>query len=305
MRFFPSSKKESISQLPTISSPKPSHETSKTTSTSTSEKPKPATSPTSPTKPLPARTPSTRFQEPVRAPSQSKRSASNIQRSVSTKSTASTSKKPPERPGLQRRRTTAQTRYIDMLLGLDAVSRWHNILASASTWILLAGYIVFPATFNKLQTDKDLDEKANSALKAHVLKTARNVPLLYVAAFACGIGVLGCLWLWWAHRKNYVWVINRIFLPALMNSIAGLISTLVNIYSAQDGQYSVTARATIVVTASCSVVTAALFLLYNTVMLALVKRKHEKETKAMERDLSYREAVEQEMRVGGRDTGVV
>ena len=65
----------------------------------------------------------------------------------------------------------------------------------------------------------------------------RNIPLLYIAAFACGIGVFGCLWLWWAHRRNYVWVINRIFLPALMNSIAGLISTLVNIYSAQDGTY--------------------------------------------------------------------
>lgn len=123
-----------------------------------------------------------------------------------------------------------------MLLELDNVPRLHNILASFFTWILLAGYIVFPATFNKLQTDEDLDKEANSALKAHALETVRNVPLLYVAAFACGVGVIGCLWLWWTHRKNYVWVINRIFLPALMNSIAGLISTLVNIYSAQDGK---------------------------------------------------------------------
>jgi hypothetical protein len=50
------------------------------------------------------------------------------------------------------------------------------------------------------------------------------------------------------------------------------------------GQYSVTAKVTIVVTAACSVVAAALFLLYNTVMLKLVKRKHEKEIKAAERD---------------------
>jgi hypothetical protein len=64
-----------------------------------------------------------------------------------------------------------------------------------------------------------------------------NAPLLYVAGFACGIGVLGCTALWWKWRKNYVWVINRIFLPALMNSVAGLISTLVNVYSARDGMY--------------------------------------------------------------------
>lgn len=123
-----------------------------------------------------------------------------------------------------------------MLLNLDDVSPLHNILASASVWILLAGYIVFPATFNKLQKE-EMDAKADSSLKQHALDTVRNVPLLYVAAFACGIGVLGCLWLWWEHRKNYVWVINRIFLPALLNSIAGLVSTLVNVYSAQDGMY--------------------------------------------------------------------
>ena len=138
------------------------------------------------------------------------------------------------RPGLQRRRTTARTRYLDMLLSLDAVSALHNILASLFVWILLAGYIVFPATFNSLQKSS-LDEKADTKVKAQALATARNLPLLYVAAVACGIGVTGCLWLWWKHRSNYIWVINRIFLPSLLNSVAGLVSTLVNVYSAQDG----------------------------------------------------------------------
>jgi hypothetical protein len=177
-------------------------------------------------KPAPTRTPSTRTQEPDHTPSHT--SNPQVQRGASTRS------EKPRRPDLQRRRTTARTRYIDMLLGLDHVSPLHNILASASVWILLAGYIVFPATFNKLKRD-NLDDKADTDLKQHALDTVRNVPLLYIAAFACGLGVAGCLWLWWQHRKNYVWVINRIFLPALLNSIAGLVSTLVNIYSAQDG----------------------------------------------------------------------
>ncbi|OAK97329.1 hypothetical protein IQ06DRAFT_296496 [Phaeosphaeriaceae sp. SRC1lsM3a] len=227
-------------------------------------------------RPEPARTPSTRIQEPQQTPSHTKPKAKpQPQRGAS-----STSEKP-KRPELQRRRTTARTRYIDMLLNLDDVSPLHNILASASVWILLAGYIVFPATFNKLQKE-EMDAKADSSLKQHALDTVRNVPLLYVAAFACGIGVLGCLWLWWEHRKNYVWVINRIFLPALLNSIAGLVSTLVNVYSAQDGQYSVTAKVTVVVTAACSTVAAALFLLYNMVMLKLVKRKHAREMRNVE-----------------------
>lgn len=146
------------------------------------------------------------------------------------------SPKPAHRPGLQRRRTTARTRYIDMLLGLDAVSPLHNILASLSVWILLAGYIVFPATFNSLQK-ASYDAQADSKLKSEALQTTRNLPLLYVAAVACGIGIAGCVWLWWTHRKNYVWVINRIFLPSLLNSVAGLVSTLVNVYSAQDGRF--------------------------------------------------------------------
>jgi hypothetical protein len=48
------------------------------------------------------------------------------------------------------------------------------------------------------------------------------------------------------------------------------------------GQYSVTAKVTVVVTAACSTVAAALFLLYNTVMLKLVKRRHEREMRDVE-----------------------
>lgn len=44
-----------------------------------------------------------------------------------------------------------------------------------------------------------------------------------------------------------------------------------------------TAKVTVVVTAACSVVTAALFLVYNFVMLKFVKKKHDKEVRATER----------------------
>lgn len=49
------------------------------------------------------------------------------------------------------------------------------------------------------------------------------------------------------------------------------------------GQYSVTAKVTVIVTAACSAVAALLFLLYNMVMLKLVKRKHEREIRSAER----------------------
>ncbi|KAH8702896.1 hypothetical protein GQ44DRAFT_558279, partial [Phaeosphaeriaceae sp. PMI808] len=140
----------------------------------------------------------------------------------------------PHRPALKRSATTARTRYIDMLLSLDAVPQTHNIVAALSVWILLAGYIVFPATFTKIQGPA-YDDKAHTQLEKAALNTVRNVPLLYIAAVACGLGVLGCVWMWWVHRRNYVWVVNRIFMPATANSVAGLISTIVNVYSAQGG----------------------------------------------------------------------
>lgn len=70
-----------------------------------------------------------------------------------------------------------------MLLELDNVPKLHNVLASLFTWILLAGYIVFPATFNRLQEDSGLDEKANTELKEQALKTARCVQCIFISPF--------------------------------------------------------------------------------------------------------------------------
>ncbi|KAF1995467.1 hypothetical protein P154DRAFT_474211 [Amniculicola lignicola CBS 123094] len=285
MRFFTSSRKADPGKLPT-QEPKPLLGVTTTISgarkdsgiTQNTSRALPKT--TSPKAPLPARTTSTRFHSPTQSPNQSPTSSAH--RPSKKYTTMPKDKEKAERPGLQRRRTTAHTRYIDMLLGLDTVPKLHNFLASFFTWILLAGYIVFPATFNKFQKDKSTEEKG---WKGEALKTVKNVPLLYIAIFACAIGGIGCLWLWWRWRKNYVWVINRIFLPALMNSIAGLISTLVNVYSTQDGQYSVTAKSTIIVTSGFSVVAAALFLIYNSIMLMLVKKRHDRETREVHQDV--------------------
>lgn len=65
------------------------------------------------------------------------------------------------------------------------------------------------------------------------------------------------------------------------------------------GQYSVTARATIVVTAALSVIASALFLLYNSVMLTLIKRKHAKETRELKRSMGNAEGEGNLERVPG------
>ena len=63
----------------------------------------------------------------------------------------------------------------------------------------------------------------------------------------------------------------------LLNSLAGLISTLINVYSQQRGRFSITAKITVGVTASCTVVTAVLYFLYNFWILQGVRKKHQQE----------------------------
>lgn len=89
----------------------------------------------------------------------------------------------------------------------------------------------------------------------------------------CGSSMLSSGMSWVADSSLSLGICRAGFL----NSIAGLISTLVNVYSSQHGHYSITARITITATAVCSLVTAVLFGLYNFWMLQKVKVRHEKE----------------------------
>jgi hypothetical protein len=169
---------------------------------------------------------------------------------------------------------------MNMLLDLDTIPRMHNIYASFFTWVLLAGFVILPGTFTSLSTLTDDPSIASSNTASHILSQVKHVSLLYVGAFCAGIGALGMIWLWFRWRANYVWLLNRIFLPGFLNSFAGLISTLVNVYSQQDSKWSVTAWVTATVTGVCMVVTGILFALYNFWILEKVKKRHHGEMEA-------------------------
>jgi hypothetical protein len=90
-----------------------------------------------------------------------------------------------------------------MLLQLDnTIPTLHNILAASFTWLLLAGYLVLPATF------------AHQTSKAGklVLRAYQYLPLLWIAAVLCAIGAIGMGWLWWTWNLNYIWLRDRIIL---------------------------------------------------------------------------------------------
>jgi len=83
--------------------------------------------------------------------------------------------------------------------------------------------------------------------------------------------------LWFRWRRNYVWIINRIFLPGALNSLAGIISTIVNVHTAQRGKYSLTAIVSVTVTAVSAVVNGTLWLVYSNWALKRVQEMHAKE----------------------------
>ncbi|APA13368.1 hypothetical protein sscle_11g081380 [Sclerotinia sclerotiorum 1980 UF-70] len=183
-----------------------------------------------------------------------------------------------------------ETNYINMLLQLDSIPETYNILAGLFTWLLLAGYMVLPATFTSLQNSRTIASEVSKAGKL-VLKTYQNLPLLWIAAIFCAIGASGMSWLWWMWKRNYVWILNRIILPGFLHSITGLLTTIINIYTARSGAWSVTAIITITVTGCCTVFLLASFLIYNFWLLQNVKKEHKKKVLELSRLRSIRSAL--------------
>lgn len=190
---------------------------------------------------------------------------------------SSAATKPPQRPGPHRASTSYQSRYVEMLLGLDTIPRLHNIYASLFLWIQLSGYVVFPGTFTSLaDLSDDPNVQANAAASA-IVGHVKNVPLLIVAAVCCFVGSAGMVWLMIKWRRNYIWLLNRLLLPGCMNGLAGFIGTIVPVYTQQDGEWSITATVSALVEACSMIVCGVLFLFISQVLLARVKRKHGKE----------------------------
>ncbi|KAK6609670.1 hypothetical protein H4I96_03601 [Botrytis cinerea] len=153
---------------------------------------------------------------------------------------------------------------------LDRIPTTYNLMASAMTWILLAGYLVLPSTFTSLQKSTAVAEKAGKAGNV-VLGVYQNLPLLWVAAIFCLIG---------ASDKKLAEDSER---PGFINSITGLGTTVINIYTAREGVWSVTAIVTTAVTGTCTVFMLTMLVLYNFKLLENVKRDHKRRLERFQR----------------------
>lgn len=103
---------------------------------------------------------------------------------------------------------STQTPYMVMSVQANQARRRYNIGAGISAWLILAGYIVLPNTFTSLKASKTLSGSKNGKL---VQNAVQNIELLPLAGILCFIGVVWTCKLWYTWRKNYVWLITRIF----------------------------------------------------------------------------------------------
>ena len=91
-----------------------------------------------------------------------------------------------------------------MVLDSYEVRQGNNIAAALFSWLLLAGFIVFPGTFKSLNLLREDSPGGRPAL-------AHRVPLVWFSSICCFIGLLGNFWLWLKFRHNYVWLLEHLF----------------------------------------------------------------------------------------------
>ncbi|KAJ7755558.1 hypothetical protein B0H16DRAFT_1315607 [Mycena metata] len=176
-----------------------------------------------------------------------------------------------QRPPLPRGESQMHTKYVSMLLAIDDISQINNLLASFFTWILLAGFVLFPGTFTNLQQQTNLNAVENLGLD--VIKHLS----LYVIAWVCtGIGAAGMLWLWYRWQANYVWLMNHIFVPGFLNSLAGVLSAVSSIFGTQGSTLSFASKSTLIVTSAtagiCGILAGAYWFLIRG-----IKEQHDQE----------------------------
>ncbi|KAL2254991.1 hypothetical protein VTK26DRAFT_4413 [Humicola hyalothermophila] len=101
-----------------------------------------------------------------------------------------------------------------------------------------------------------------------------------VVGFACIVaGTFGCAWLALRWRRNYIWLLNKLYLPLVLAALLGAVATVTAVYTQQAGEWSTQAAITVVIEASVLGVSLVLFVVYNYWLLRLVdSERHEEET---------------------------
>lgn len=154
---------------------------------------------------------------------------------------------------------------------LKDVSIWNNLFAISFNWILLAGFLVLPGSFETLEK-----LPINITAFKDIMADVKHLPLLAVGFSCCIIGAIGMCFLWWRQRANYPWLVSNIFVPVWLSGMAGLVSTFVGIYAHNNGAYTTLSIATVAVTGASVVICGFLAAFYSFWLLRRLKHEHER-----------------------------
>ncbi|KAF7309122.1 hypothetical protein MKEN_01114300 [Mycena kentingensis (nom. inval.)] len=194
------------------------------------------------------------------------------------------------------------TEYIHMLVAMENTPLVYKILAYITTWTLLAGFLIAPGTFTAPASQEETDA-LGSSLQQHMA-------LLTGAWILTGVGSTGIFLLWFRWHSNYLWVHDSIFIPALLNSLAGVLSsisssTFARLFSSSDsdavdvslsflgtsedgtdfatlnGNSPLTSYSKIVVTGMFAFVFSAFVVYYKFELIVPMEREHNRQIAAL------------------------
>lgn len=99
--------------------------------------------------------------------------------------------------------------YEHMIVEANEVPLQCRLLASALSWIVLAGFFMLPGTFTSLKKSEFLQNAEGGQAVGNVVQ---NLPLLPLAIICYLFGVGGLGFLWSKYRSNYIWLLANIFM---------------------------------------------------------------------------------------------
>ena len=102
-----------------------------------------------------------------------------------------------------------------MLKEQDRMPLFINLFAGISTWIMLAGFATFPATFGTLKPSdwQKLENNTHSGHAKELIRTAAQTSMIAFSSVFLSLGVIGFGVLCWVNWRNYFWVTAACFGP--------------------------------------------------------------------------------------------
>ncbi|TFY50593.1 hypothetical protein EVG20_g11435 [Dentipellis fragilis] len=163
-----------------------------------------------------------------------------------------------------------------MMRAHAAIPRWHAWIAHFFTWIALAGFGLSSGTFDNNESNFGDTANAVSGKISGSFGDASNLVLFVISFGSCGIGVAGMMYYYWVWRRNYPWLLQRIFIPGFSNGLAGAITTISSVFGAQNGHFTVGSYAALGASGALCVICGFFAGVYGLYLIPRLKTDHQK-----------------------------